>query len=267
MFPLILASASGNLFGFLWQSQAPEGFEGPAWARELGVRGEGLGLDGLFLLQDYQPGEAWVLDHWDPDGGRTFCSNGTRAAVGLLPPGGPEDLEVLSAGARVTARRRPGSVGLRLPSGPGYGFQSVRLGLEVPHVFAWTGTPHLVVEVPAVDAVDLATYAPPLRHHPALPQGANVTVLEVLGPGEAKVRTFERGVEGETLCCGQGAAVAGAWLSRRTGIGRTKIQPRGRDAVEVDVVFDSHGNWQELWLSGPICKLGSFYPDPERSPS
>jgi diaminopimelate epimerase len=75
--------------------------------------------------------------------------------------------------------------------------------------FLNTGVPHLVVPVPRVDDVDIQKDAPPLRFHRALgPKGANVNFVERVDGQTIKVRTFERGVEGETLACGTGVTAS-----------------------------------------------------------
>ncbi len=230
---LVLASASGNSFGYLRASEVPEGASGPDLARRLCARGEALGLDGLFILQDPEA-RPWRAEHWDPDGAHTFCSNGLRAALAV--EGAPEgaELEGSSCGTPFALRRREGLVGLRMPQGEGFGLQEPPLSLEAPAGFGFVGNPQLVLEVPAVKDVDLAALAPPLRHHPAFPEGTNVNVVEVVAPGRARIRSWERGVEGETLCCGTGCAVVAAWLARRTGLSRWRLQPAGRDAGEVE---------------------------------
>jgi diaminopimelate epimerase len=257
---ITLASASGNVFAFLWARDVPAAFDGPAWARVLCPRGEGLGLDGLFLLQPFRPGTPWTLAHWDPDGTPSFCSNGTRAAAALLPEGTRGDLDAVVSGEAVQLRLQASQVGLRMPEGPGYGLLPDALPLDLPHAYGWTGTPQLVIEVPDVQAIDLAVFAPPLRHHATLPDGANVSILQVLEPGRARIRTWERGVEGETLCCGQGCAFAASWLAGRTGIPAWHLQPSGRDPVRVEGSFRPDGTWRELWLSGPVRHLGGLRP-------
>ncbi len=87
-----------------------------------------------------------------------------------------------------------------------------------------------------------------------------MNVLEITSPGEARIRTWERGVEGETLCCGTGCAVAGAWLTQRTGVNHWRLHPAGKDPVTVSVALDANGKWWELWLSGSIRVLGRFQP-------
>lgn len=261
---LTLAAASGNAFAYAWADEVPAGFEGPAWARALCPRGDGLGLDGLFLLQRPKAGQPWIIDHWEPDGAHTFCSNGTRAAAALLGPGDPEQLRVRSSGEAVALRREgERHVALRLPEGEGYGLRPLQLDLEAPHVYGWTGTPHLVLEVEDTETLDLPILAPPLRHHPALPEGANVSFVQVLEPGLARIRSWERGVEGETLCCGQGCCVAGAWLARRTGHAAWRFRPRGRDEVHVSARPGPEGSWHDLWLGGPIRVLGRLEPGPD----
>lgn len=254
---LRLASASGNVFGFLAAAQVPASFVGPRWAQQLCPKGDGLGLDGLFLVETRAPGLPWRMTHWDPDGGETFCSNGTRAAAVLLDPWHRGDLAILCSGEAVQLRVGA-EVGLRLPSGPEYRLSRPPIELDRPWIYGWTGTPHLILEVPCVDELDLPECAPALRHHPALPGGANVTFLEVISPGKAKIRSWERGVEGETLCCGQGASVAGAWLTQRTGLDTWSLQPRGRDAVRTEAHLGEEGCWRELWLAGPVRDLGEL---------
>ena len=90
---LQIASASGNAFAYLWSEDAPPGFEGSRWARALCPKGAGLGLDGLFLVDQPTAQGCWSMRHWDADGSETFCGNGTRAALALwwhaANPAGP----------------------------------------------------------------------------------------------------------------------------------------------------------------------------------
>ncbi len=256
-----IASASGNGFAYLWADAVPPEFDGPRWARTLCPRGSGLGLDGLFLLDRPAAASPWRMEHWDADGSATFCGNGTRAALAV--PGAPAGpiLEVLSNGTPALLRREGGSAALRLPEGEGFGLRPAALDLPGAWAFGWIGNPQLVVEVAEVAAVDLARFAPPLRHHPALAEGANVNILEVLSPGHARIRSWERGVEGETLCCGTGCAVAGAWLAQRTGLRRWTLRPAGADPVTVEVGSMDEARWHDLWLSGPVHRIAAVTPD------
>ncbi|MDR0499140.1 MAG: hypothetical protein LBH03_05330 [Holophagales bacterium] len=253
-----LASASGNVFAFVWKQALRVAFDGSEWARLLCPRGHGLGLDGLFLLSAPESGAPWLIEHWDADGSRSFCSNGTRAAAALLPDEFQGLIEVRSTDETVLLDRRGTEVGLRLPQGEDFRLMDAPENLPFPAVYAWTGTPQLVLQVPDIDSIDFPTFAPPLRFHSELPFGANVSVLQVLSLGSAKIRTWERGVEDETLSCGQGAAAATAWLAEQTGLEKWLFQPRGIDALCLDVGKLQNRRWSELWMRGNVRILGDI---------
>lgn len=79
-----------------------------------------------------------------------------------------------------------------------------------------TGVPHAVIFVDDVEAVDLESIAPKIRHSQHFPKGTNVNFVEVTGNSEITIRTFERGVEDETLSCGTGST-ASALIAERIG--------------------------------------------------
>jgi diaminopimelate epimerase len=90
-----------------------------------------------------------------------------------------------------------------------------------------TGVPHAVIVVGAVDAVDVAAVAPPIRHHASFLKGANVNFVEKTGDDSIRIRTFERGVEEETLSCGTGATASAA-ITRRLGLTGDIVQVETR---------------------------------------
>ena len=256
-----MAEASGNRFGYLWAEDinpCPE----RAWVEAICHHAWSAPLDGLFLLQT-PVGTPWRLEHWDSDGTKSFCSNGSRASLSL--PGAPAGplVEAISSGEPILLRRDPGGIAIRLPEGAGCGLRPVPLPTPWPAGFGWVGNPQLVMRVPSVAAVDLPALAPPLRHHAALPGGTNVNVVEVLAPGEARIRSWERGVEGETLCCGTGCAVAAAWLASQGGPSAWRLHTAGGEAVTVSLGRLDAGGWQDLWLSGPVRHLGSVPLEPK----
>ncbi|MCL1908658.1 MAG: hypothetical protein FWG12_04735 [Holophagaceae bacterium] len=259
---MTIASASGNVFAFVWTADHvgieihASPLDGSELARRVCPRGHGLGLDGLFVLDTPVLGKPWRIKHWDPDGSPSFCSNGTRAAVALLPGEFQGTIDVCSNGELVLLDRKGLEVALRLPQGDGFCLKEPPDKLPFPAVFGWTGTPQLVLEVDDTNAIDLPTLAPPLRFHPDLHDGANVSFLQVLSPGNARIRTWERGVEGETLSCGQGAAIAAAWLTERSGVNTWKIQPRGDDPLFLNIGKIENRRWSELWLGGLVRVLG-----------
>jgi diaminopimelate epimerase len=257
---LQLASASGNVFGYLWSDEVKDCC-GEDYAKILCPKGRGFGLDGLFLMQRSRPG-IWVMDHWDSDGSKSFCSNGSRAALAIH--GAPETtlVEVRSNGEHILLSRDEAGVGIRMPEGTGFGLRAVPVPLMTPAGFGWIGNPQLVLRVPSVAEVDLPVLAPPLRHHAAIPGGTNVNVVEVVAPGQARIRSWERGVEGETLCCGTGCAVAAAWLASTEGVHVWRLHTAGGETLKVELDLHADGRWRDLWLSGPVRRLGMVSPDP-----
>lgn len=257
---LHLASAAGNVFGYLWADELKD-CNGSEYAKRFCPRGHGFGLDGLFVLQ--RPGRGpWLLEHWDADGSKTFCSNGSRAATTLSGAPFGAVIEASCNGELIQLQRDGEAIGIRMPEGEGFGLRPLPMPLAQAAGYGWIGNPQLVMRVPSVAAVDLSVVAPPLRHHPALPGGTNVNVVEVLGAGEARIRSWERGVEGETLCCGTGCAVAAAWLARTEGGGVWRLHTAGGERVQVRLELDEAGAWRDLWLSGTARRLGVVQPDP-----
>jgi len=86
-----------------------------------------------------------------------------------------------------------------------------------------TGVPHAVILVDAVDSVDLAAAAPPIRRHATFPEGANVNFVQKTGDDSIRVRTFGRGAEDETLSCGTGATASAA-VVRHLGYMKGPVQ-------------------------------------------
>lgn len=84
-----------------------------------------------------------------------------------------------------------------------------------------TGVPHAVIFVDDLDSIDVASHSPDIRFHATFPEGANVNFVQVTGPDAISIRTFERGVEAETLSCGTGATAAAAVAHRLGKVGET----------------------------------------------
>jgi diaminopimelate epimerase len=90
-----------------------------------------------------------------------------------------------------------------------------------------TGAPHAVIVVDAVDAVDLSEVAPKIRHHGTFQDGASVNFVERTGENSIRIRTFEQGVEDETLSCGTGATAAAA-VVHKLGLAGTVVDVETR---------------------------------------
>lgn len=84
-----------------------------------------------------------------------------------------------------------------------------------------TGVPHAVIFVDDPDSVDIEKEAPPIRHHKSFSNGANVNFVAIKGEDGIRIRTYERGIEGETLSCGTGATASAAVAHKLGKVGKT----------------------------------------------
>lgn len=117
--------------------------------------------------------------------------------------------------------------------------------------FSRVGVPHLVIDVADLEAVDVLGRGRALRLHPSLRDGANVNFVRQLAPGRWAMRTYERGVETETLACGSGsvavAALVTAWGLESPGDPVTVLTRGGRD---VRITWSRFGDEVLPFLSG-----------------
>jgi diaminopimelate epimerase len=115
-----------------------------------------------------------------------------------------------------------------------------------------TGVPHAVLFVPDADKAMVRELGPEIRHHPHFgPRGTNVNFVQLLGQNKIRVRTFERGVEGETLACGTGVTAAALIASRVHQFNSpVQVQVQGGDQLEVSF-HDQNGNFDDVLLTGP----------------
>jgi len=195
-------------------------------ARTLCHRAMGIGADGIIFA--CRPEVEGVADigarFFEPDGSEAaLCGNGTGCFVRWVTDHGWHDgeLRILTPAGVVRGMMGDGAyvkVCITLP-------EDIRLGIEL-HVdgrtfdcdYAVTGVPHVVSYVPDVDAVDVAHDGTALRHHAAFgTEGANANFVQVLEEGRIAVRTFEFGVEAETLACGTGSTACAALAALRFG--------------------------------------------------
>jgi diaminopimelate epimerase len=191
----------------------------PEVVAALCARGLGVGADAVLLLEPARGGDAdFRMTYYNADGSEApMCGNGAlciaRFAGELgLARNGAVDFET-GAGdyhAELSAER-PSRVRLlmREPRDVRASLAEIE-ALGYSHAgFADTGTPHLIVLVPDVARVDVAGKGAELRRHPLFqPRGTNVSFIGVLGRRELAIRTYEKGVEAETLSCGTGATAA-----------------------------------------------------------
>ncbi|MBI3791147.1 MAG: diaminopimelate epimerase [Gemmatimonadetes bacterium] len=226
-------SGSGNDFVFIDARTEPAGeLATPPLIARLCARGTGIGADGLVQIRPSAVA-TFGIDYWNSDGSlASLCGNATLCAtrLGVLmqaAEGGLPGFTIETGAGVVSARSIFGSPEFDLApvSDIRASFEAALAPGEVRVGYVLAGVPHLVVLVDGAagaDQVPLSDRGPGLRNHPALPAGANVNWVGRRGDGTWAMRTFERGVEGETLACGTGA-VATAILLGRWGMAGAEV--------------------------------------------
>lgn len=195
------------------------------FVRTLCSRRCGVGSDGLvFACKPEIEGFADVAARFfEADGSEVeLCGNGTAcfvswaAAAGLVDDG---EVKILTTAGVVRGQcvdEPYVRVCIPLPEGMESDLELTAAGRRWLCDFAVTGVPHLIVYVDDVEAEDVARWGAILRHHPQFqPRGVNANFVQVLSPGHLAVRTYEFGVEAETLACGTGSAAAAIMAALR----------------------------------------------------
>lgn len=228
---------------------------GSAYARRLCSRRDGVGVDGLILVYPQEDRPAAERDgvrirFFNPDGSEfSTCGNGTRCAArfaaerGLVGTGA---FTITTSAGPIEARVDEDRVTLE------YELPVARRG-PIPVEGPWGttdgwliefGVPHFVVPLDEMPEGPIEPYCAAIRGDPRLgPEGANVNLVAMRTPGAGRIRTFERGVEGETLACGSGsmASVVGV---RALGLAEREVEldVQGDDTLTIrlldEPVFD-----------------------------
>ncbi|HXU31924.1 MAG TPA: diaminopimelate epimerase [Thermoanaerobaculia bacterium] len=279
-------SGSGNDFLALPEPETvPSPEEIRAWCR----RGISLGADGLIVIR---PGSEVEMTYWNADGyPADLCLNGTRCAARLafdLGWGAPAasaasdiPLAIRTDAGTWTARLLPGSriaLDLPFPEAPPRALTLEALGAPYEAWSITVGVPHLVLLWPeSLATVPIERLGPPLRRHPALgAPGANVDFVRFPAEGgrhRMEIRTFERGVEGETLSCGTGV-LASAAVGLALGLAELPLTVSTQSGFELEVsgsppeggAADTSPKSWSLIGDARIVARGELLPDADASP-
>ncbi len=220
-------------------------------------RHRGIGADGVLLLEKPSNRADFRMRYFNADGGEAeMCGNGARCfarfANKIAGAAGKISFEtpagVISAdliGDLVTLQMtEPTDLRLNVP---------LRVANEDKTIhFINTGVPHVVIPVLQVGEVDVLRESPAIRRHEMFsPKGANVNFIERRGANKIAVRTYERGVENETLACGTGV-VASAVIFAATEDTNGPIGVLVRGGSELQVGFEKTGTkFTNVTLTGP----------------
>jgi len=235
-------SGSGNDFVLIDDRLRKLGPNFPRLVPELCARRTGIGADGVLVLEPAE-GYDFRMRYFNADGGEVeFCGNGARCSaymarrLGLagdsmcfLAGDGPHRAEVSGNGVKLSMSD-PKDISLSFlleVEGRGYAAS-----------FADTGVPHVVVQVGDVESFDVVGVGSRIRHHQCYqPRGTNANFIEILDGASLKIRTYERGVEDETLACGTGCTAA-AVVSALRGLVRPPVACLTRGGEVLTVHFE-----------------------------
>lgn len=237
-------SGSGNDFVFvdgIGMPQAGHTAMDPDFVRNVCAAHTGVGADGVAV---FQPSDAADFDlaYFNRDGSvGELCGNASLCAVRLatdLGLGRQSGLRFQTGAGLIHGRLRDGRPEVDLQP-----VRDLRADAGIPKEateealgFVNTGVPHLVIRTRRVEGVPLETRGPALRHHPSLAAGANVNWVAQI-PGGWQMRTYERGVEAETLACGTGAVACAALLRAWGDSGdQTDLKTRSGQVLSVRLV-------------------------------
>lgn len=226
----------------------------PDLVRRISVRALSVGADGVIFLENSRAGD-FRATFYNPDGQTTFCGNGGRCAsrlaylMGMVGPRMRVETFKMVHDATVEGERVQFSMppALRLRAG-------LKLKVDEQVLDAATidtGVPHVVVFKEAPHSVSIAELGRRIRSHPELgPEGANANFVMVVDENTLAIRTYERGVEGETLSCGTGC-VAAALVTSSLGMTRSPVACWTRSGVTLTVHFrGGAGAFSHIVLEG-----------------
>ena len=239
-------SGSGNDFVFFDARDEPAGaLAEPGVIQRICARRTGVGADGVVFLERH-PEVDFRMRYYNADGSRAslcgnaaLCSSRLAVNLGAVRPDGfrfATDAGVLAGRIREGLPEIDlGPVGdIQVDVGIELGAGESRMG------YALAGVPHAVIECSDVEAIDLAERGRRVRWDAHFPEGANVDFVSP-APGGWRMRTYERGVEGETLACGTGAVASAAVLAAwsRSGVETRILTSSG---MPLDVRLQADGD-------------------------
>ena len=221
-----------------------------ALARVLCDRKFGIGADGLLLIGKAKNADLFMRI-FNADGSEAdMCGNGARCAAlisgekkaKMLTPAGIINTQVFGSQVRIQLTD-PKKIKLDIP---------IKVNGRLVKVnFINTGVPHVVVFVRGLDKIDVAGIGRVIRRHARFsPQGANVNFVEVEKDNLIRVRTYERGVEDETLACGTGCAASGLIFALKNNLNNL-VKVKTQSGETLKAYFNkSQGKFKNVWLEG-----------------
>jgi diaminopimelate epimerase len=256
MLKFVKMNGAGNDFVMLDNREGTLKLSGEQIAR-LCDRHRGVGADGVLVVEPAVAGGDFRMRYYNADGGEAeMCGNGARCFARFVNhlAGPMEKVRFETQAGIIGAEFIDGQVRLAMSEPKDLALnQSLSVRLETLSVHSVnTGVPHAIVFVDDLEAVAVHKLGNQIRFHAHFePKGTNVNFAQKLGPGSIAIRTYERGVEGETLACGTGVCASAIIHHELTGDrAPIKVKVKGGDTLSVgfekiDVTY------RNVTLTGP----------------
>ena len=223
---------------------------------ELCHRHTGVGADGLILLREHESLD-FEMVYFNADGQEgSFCGNGGRCCVvlaGMLIPGKKAfsfmASDVVHQAQITEGDEKKAVVRLSLNEVPSYDEKLEGIVMD-------TGSPHYVRFVEQNQLPDVFEEGRKLRYHKDFePNGVNANFVSILDGDHIDVRTYERGVENETLSCGTGVTASALAYAIKTGEQQGKLSVHTRGG-SLKVEYKRKGDlFYDIWLEGPAMMV------------
>lgn len=253
--PFVKMSGSGNDFVFIDNRAGSVKGDLSELAKVICARRTGVGADGLVLIED-DPEVDFIWRFLNSDGSwAEMCGNAGRCAARLAHEWGIAGEEVafktVAGIIRGKVMGRRVRVQLTTPHNLKQDFGIEVDGREYKADFIDTGVPHTVIFVDDAEAVDVADLGARIRYHEMFgPAGTNVNFAQLDGRDRIIVRTYERGVEAETLACGTGMTAV-ALIAGLKGLAKAPTTILVRSGEELVIDYAPNPEAEDPW-PGPV---------------
>ena len=209
----------------------------------------GIGADGLILIQDYE-GLDFEMVYFNADGSQSLCGNGSRCAVSFSQFLGiiGQETTFQTINGPLSAQIKKNIIHLKLND------QQAPVKNE-DHYFLNNGSPHHIRFVENVAEAPVVRQGMTIRNSPKYkPGGTNVNFVEIKNQHEVFVRTYERGVEDETLSCGTGITASCLAAADKGLMSPIKVFAPGGE-LTVKFKNTKNGTFTDIWLIGPAVQV------------
>lgn len=221
-----------------------------AFAKKWCDRKFGIGSDGIIFIEQKEAAD-FEMDFYNPDGSQSFCGNGSRCAVAFASKLNIVEKDCVFSAIDGLHLAKIQANSFHIKMGDVESIQKIGDDLMLD-----TGSPHYIKFCASIGSMDVVEAGKEVRYSDQFKaKGINVNFLEKEGANAIRLRTYERGVENETLACGTGATAAALSFAEKEGIDAGTIDVKVQGG-ELQVAFEKNAKgFKDVWLIGPAVEV------------